>query len=106
MISELRLTASGNVSAVLMMRYIFAHLQTIAEWIVEIDRLRIWLMPRNAIAERAPVSLDVGQVRDERLIGPNRNLDIDVGATAVAASLGHLRHFMKDEDLPRLRYHQ
>ena len=98
--------ASGNDSTVLMMRSIFAHLQTIAEWIVEIDRLRIWLMPRNAIAERAPVSLDVGQVRDERLKGPNGNLDIDVGATALVASLGHLRHLMKDEELPRLRYQQ
>jgi hypothetical protein len=50
-----------------MMRSIFTHLQTIAEWIVEIDRLHIWLMPRDAVAERTPVFLNVGQVRDERL---------------------------------------
>jgi hypothetical protein len=61
------LVASGNDRTVLVMRSIFTHLQTIAERIVEIDRLRIWLMPRDAIAERAPVSLDIGQVRDERL---------------------------------------
>ena len=58
---------SGNDRAVSMMRSIFTHLQTIAEWIVEIDRLHIWLMPRDAIAERTPVFLNVGQVRDERL---------------------------------------
>jgi hypothetical protein len=63
-----RLMASGNDRTVfLMMRSIFTHLQTIAERIVEINRLRIWLMPRDAIAERTPVSLDIGQVRDERL---------------------------------------
>ena len=61
------LVASGNDRSVLVMRSIFTHLQTIAEWIVEINRLHIWLVPRDAIAERTPVFLNVSQVRDERL---------------------------------------
>jgi hypothetical protein len=55
---------SGND---LMMGSIFTHLKTIAEWIVEINRLHVGLMPWNAIAEWTPVFLDVGQLRDERL---------------------------------------
>jgi hypothetical protein len=59
--------ASGNARAVLMMWSIFTHLKTIAEWIVEINRLHVWLMPWDAIAKWTPVFLNVGQLRDERL---------------------------------------
>jgi hypothetical protein len=51
----------------LMMRPIFADLQTIAERIVEIDCLHIRLMPGNALAVWIPVSFNIGQIRHKQL---------------------------------------